>query len=286
MTVYSPLTIRARLLSYLTGQRPDGTKIEIPDPETMAKVRKSVQIHLRENLNLVHFEETEDSPDGEPSKNDLTDVRRRLVYGFIFGNVAMPLHELHTNELDPLAILALYSWIGSTKSTDPDGKNHWTPRDGFTVEANEIANLAWGWVNSPEKDRPLSILLAKCQAGHPEASRNQTDADLTSGAVLMGGVVHSANVPPDPGAKGIRIPQSEKAGEGMHWCDWCGQVLSSPGVPCKSCEDLGAKVGDGFQYEPRYTDVDTGKTVTPAPPLYHGEKPDTRPAWMKLVKGV
>jgi len=284
MTVFAPLTIRNRLSIYLTGQRPDGSKIEVPDEETMARIRKSVMIHLRENLGLIHTEQT---GDGGYLKTDLTDVRRRLVYGFVFGNSALPLQEIHTNGLDALAVLALYSWIGATKITDPEGKERWIPRDGFTIEANEIANLAWGWYNSPEKDLPLSNLFLKCEAGHPEPSRPHEELDLTSGAVMIGGVVHTANVPPEPPlAVGIRIPQSGNE-PGFHWCDWCGQVLSSPGVPCKSCEELGAKKGDlGFQFEPRYTDLNTGKTVQVAPPLYSGEKPDTRPAWMKKVKGV
>lgn len=309
-TVFSPVTIRNRLRIYLTGQRPDGTKIEIPTLEMMRNIQISVLSHMTENLKLV-VDRTEVTPGGtgeidQAHKTDITNQRRRLVFGFIFGDSQKPLEERHTSQLDALAILALFSWIGAKKEIDPeDGRDRWTPRPGFVVEVNEMANAAWAWQSSPSSSEPLSVLLETLEKSQPAPKRPADETDLTSTGVLLGGVVYQGEKESDWPARSVNyqgivirsnsLPQNYggvQPPDGSVWCEWCGENYTLPGVPCKKCKEMGVDAVATV----RYVD-DSGKTVTPAPPLYSSDgttpipaspKPsptkDNRPDWMKGIK--
>lgn len=277
MTIYSPITIRNRLRIYLTGQRPDGTKITLPSPENLKGIKGAGINHLNTNLKLV-ADPREAKPGDAPA--DFTDLRRRLVYGFIFGKETEPLLPLSSDDLDPLAILAIDSWIGAKKTTDAGGRDHYTPRDGFTVEVNEIANAAFPWYNSPAKDEPLATLIEKLKAIHPESSRvGAGESDLDSTGVMVGGVVRTTNF-----IQGITIPIESllipaidlTPPDGSIWCEWCGERYTTPGVPCEKCAELGAKPGEIVPPSPA---LPQNKPVPAAKPAA-----DRRPEWMRGIR--
>lgn len=40
------------------------------------------------------------------------------------------------------------------------------------------------------------------------------------------------------------LPSAGDEPDGVHWCEWCGDAPSIPGVPCSRCATLGAQPGD------------------------------------------
>lgn len=128
--------------------------------------------------------------------------------------------------------------------------------------------------------RPLADqALAAAIAGHGAGSS-------VSGSSIPGSsTFNSANgrqpverkpvpAPAEPAAPPSPAP-AQSAGD-VPWCEWCGNAPSLPGVPCRSCQALGATEDNkpAFRAKPKANGTATGPTG-PAKPAASAAAPHT-----------
>lgn len=243
--VFSPSTIHDRMQAKKTEPLDLG-------PERLAKIQQANTIALDACLKLKM-----------PDDTDLTDARRRLVLGFLFGDPLQPLTQMSSKEMQPWQIKAVHDWIGIQQTVKENGEKTYPPRPGWTVEANQIANICWGWVTH----RPLETLGALIdltkQANSEKFLEIETQGPLAA-AVFLGGFLATAPSPAEV-TREEQTPEEIEAAREQAF-NLGVDHFEAPKLPAPpAAKPVGAPAV-----------IPTGlPTGTP--------KVDTRPDWMKAV---
>jgi hypothetical protein len=123
--VYSPLSIRRRLRDYARYPTPDRFS-EGPEPGAISVRARGTIVGL---LNKALFEQ-------DAEGQNIADVNRRLVCGWMFGDDEAPLDPLSSKEMTPQMFNAIRRWMAE----NVDGA--WRERLAFPAEAQQALTLA------------------------------------------------------------------------------------------------------------------------------------------------
>lgn len=164
-------------------------------------------------------------------KIDLTADNRHTVLGFLLTPDDQPYADGFFHDLNDHQKYAIYRWIKPAKPADA-----WLPREGFLTEARWILSEAlqiksiyklarWGTEGvAPPISEYLEGLTIKL-------TDNDSFCTIGDNGMVAEGLKHGGQI--------TMILEDDNI-TGQPLCDWCNDCPSERGVPCPSCEKLGA----------------------------------------------
>lgn len=229
--IYTPHVIRARAQDYATR----------PEPSEMSKGRYGATVgELTNAVKMVMFPYIEDGEKRKYTKaeNEMIAGSARLVLAWLFLDEHEQFDPMSRKELQPdkpqgpQMINALSQWMKEYKGEYPHGE--WFFRPMFLDELTWVlywANMAYRKTVdalSIGDELKFSEILSEYENQSVGAQDDHWDMTVLE-------LVEPEQPPP---AAELLPP------DGAIWCEWCGDVYTTKGIPCKACQELGAAAGD------------------------------------------
>ena len=230
LKVNTPLAVRNGALEYANAEEPKTVSDGRRGP-TLGGLTKAVQACL--GLSKENFIGSDQKITSE--QKDEIENNTRLVLGWLFCDEQESLSPISRGDLTAQQINGLGHWMYGASFNEPHYKK-WVARRMFSEELCWLlfwVRNGWKWTIDD-----LSIGENLFFSEILERYQNETVFGDTQPGYFNLGSISGVEEKVANGEWGRK--QEPGLPDGAVWCEWCGEVMTAPDVPCDQCKKLGA----------------------------------------------